>query len=172
MTNGTRIFRIVLMGVWLVVAPGGVFAATVNLFANIDGAQANAGAGTGSPGSGFANMTFDTVSKQFDWNIAWSGLQGTVTVAHFHGPATASQNAGVEVPIDITVNPAIGSAVLSAGQASDLLAGLWYINIHSTFAPGGEIRGQVQVVPVPAAALLFASGLIGLAGLARRKVTS
>ncbi len=32
-----------------------------------------------------------------------------------------------------------------------------------------ELGGTVNVVPVPAAVWLFGSGLIGLAGLARRK---
>lgn len=144
-------------------------AAIVNFEASIDGAQANAGAGTGSSGTGFATMTFDTVTNDFNWNISWSGLTGVETAAHFHGPALPNQNAGVQVAIDYTTNPSIGMAVLTNPQEADLLAGLWYINIHSTVDPGGEIRGQVQVVPVPAAVWLFGSGLLGLVGMAKRK---
>jgi hypothetical protein len=147
-------------------------AAIVALEANIDGDQANAGAGTGSPGTGFATMTFDDATNLFSWNISWSGLLGEETIMHFHGPAQPDENAGVEVnfgSISGTTSPSIGSTDISNAQATDLLDGLWYINIHSTLFPSGEIRGQVNVVPVPAAVWLFGSGLIGLIGLARRK---
>ena len=143
-------------------------AAIINLAASIDGAQANAGEGTGSSGTGLAIVTLDDSLNLFSWNVSWSGLSGEVTLAHFHGPALPNQNAGVQVGI-ATTNPSIGSATISSGQAADLLAGLWYINIHSTVSPGGEIRGQVQVVPIPAAAWLFGSALIGLAGIKRKK---
>ena len=148
-------------------------AATINLFASIDGAQANAGAGTGSPGTGTGIMTYDDITNLLSWNITYSGLSGTPTVSHFHGPATAGTNAGVQV--DIAANsggiasPMIGSAAISDLQEADLLAELWYINIHSTSDPSGEIRGQVGVVPVPPALWLFGSGLLGLVGMARRK---
>jgi hypothetical protein len=32
---------------------------------------------------------------------------------------------------------------LTEAQAADLLAGRWYVNIHTAANPGGEIRGQV-----------------------------
>lgn len=114
----------------------------VNLISTIDGAQANAGAGTGSPGTGTATMTLDLDTSTFSWNIAWQDLSGPPTVAHFHGPAAAGVNAGVQVSI-ATTSPAIDSAILDAGQIADLLAGLWYINIHTSLNTGGEIRGQV-----------------------------
>jgi len=144
------------------------YASIINLTSTIDGSQANASVGTGSLGIGSAIMTFDDVSNQFDWNINWSGLVNE-TAAHFHGPALPNQNAGVQVGIGVASNPAVGSAILSAAQETELLAGLWYINIHTSTFPGGEIRGQVNVVPIPAAAWLFGSGLIGLIGVARRK---
>jgi len=117
--------------------PGGTFV--------IDGAQANAGAGTGSTATGTGLITFDTTTNLLTWNISYNAndLAGSVTAAHFHGPAAANANAGVQISIG-TANPAISSATLSAGQAADLLAGLWYVNIHTTAFGGGEIRGQVS----------------------------
>lgn len=141
-------------------------AATFDLFANIDGAQA----GTTSTATGFASMTYDDTSGLFNWNISWTPLEGNITVAHFHGPAGPGVGAGVQLnfaAISGLTSPSIGSATIDAGQGADLLAGLWYINIHSDFAPGGEIRGQVQVVPLPAAAWLLLSGL-GALGMWRR----
>lgn len=45
-----------------------------------------------------------------------------------------------------------------------------YLNIHTTFRPGGEIRGFLaQPVPEPSTLLLLGSGLIGLAGYGRKK---
>ena len=41
-----------------------------------------------------------------------------------------------------------------------------------TYSPFIQLLGEPTVVPVPASAWLFVSGLIGLAGVARRKVTT
>lgn len=129
---------------------GSAHSATTNLVATIDGAQANAGAGTGSPATGSATITYDDVTGELSWSISWNGLQGNVTVAHFHGPALTNQNAGVQVnfgAISGLASPSVGSTNIDAGQAADLLNELWYINIHSDLEPGGEIRGQVLVDP-------------------------
>jgi len=144
-------------------------AAIFALQASLDSAQANAGAGTGSLGTGIAEMVLDTTTTEFSWFATWSDLSGPATAAHFHGPALPNQNAGIQIPIDHLSNPSLGFATLTTAQVDDLLAGLWYLNIHTALNPGGEIRGQVQVVPVPAAAWLFGSGLLGLIGIARRK---
>ncbi len=74
-------------------APAG--ATVLAVTASLDGPQASAGAGTGSPGVGTLTGTFDDVSKQLSWSITWSGLIGTPTLMHFHGPALPTQNAGV-----------------------------------------------------------------------------
>ena len=78
-----------------------------------------------------------------------------------------TQNAGVQVSTGVAGPPVIGNAVLSASQEADLLAGLWYLNLHTTFANGGEIRGQV--IPEPSTALLLGAGLAGLAARRRRR---
>ena len=147
-------------------------AATIDLTASMDCAQADAGNGTcqlGGSGTGTAIILFDTDTNVLSWNISWSGLSAPATFLHFHGPALPHQNAGVMVDIGVGANPAIGAAALTDQQEADLLNELWYVNLHTLSFPGGEIRGQVTVVPEPSAGLLLALGLGGLA-LQRRRV--
>lgn len=95
-------------------------------------------------GTGTVDAQFDSTSKQFSWTVTYSGLTGTATAAHFHGPAAAGTNAPPVVPITGSLdNPIKGSAVLTDAQAADLAAGKWYFNIHTAANKGGEIRGQL-----------------------------
>lgn len=97
-----------------------------------------------SAGKGTADIDYDPATKKLSWKLTYSGLSGPATAAHFHGPAEAGKNAGVAVPIkDATSSPAEGSATLTDAQAADLVAGKYYVNVHTAANPGGEIRGQV-----------------------------
>ena len=96
-----------------------------------------------SKGTGSADATYDTVGKKLTWTVTFSGLTGNATMAHFHGPAEAGTNAGVAVPIPGTASPMAGSTTLTDAQAADLMAGKWYVNIHTADNKGGEIRGQL-----------------------------
>ena len=158
----------------MLVSPAG--ATIINLGASMDCTQANAGAGTcasGGTGTGTALIAYNDTSGDLSWNVTWSGLSGTTTVAHFHGPASASQNAGIQVDflgLGGGLNPSIGTTAITAAQGTDLLAGLWYVNVHSTAFPGGEIRGQITQTAVsePVILALMCVGIAGM-GYQRRK---
>jgi hypothetical protein len=97
-----------------------------------------------STAKGTADIDYDPASKKLSWKLSYSGLSGPATAAHFHGPAEAGKNAGVAVAIpNATSSPVEGSATLTDAQAADLVAGRYYVNIHTAANPGGEIRGQV-----------------------------
>ena len=97
-----------------------------------------------SAGKGTADIDYDPASKKLSWKVTYSGLSGPVTAAHFHGPAEAGKNAGIAVPIpNAGTSPVEGSATLTDAQAADLVAGKYYVNIHTAANPGGELRGQV-----------------------------
>jgi hypothetical protein len=71
-------------------------------------------------------------------------------------------------------NPAFVTAQGGIPQAeAALIAGLFsgstYFNIHTDMFPGGEIRGQLNAVPLPATLPLFATGLGALGLLAWRR---
>lgn len=97
-----------------------------------------------SKGTGAVTATYDTASKMLTWKGSYSGLTEKPTAAHFHGPAEAGKNAGPTVPITDVANPFEGTATLTDAQAADLMAGRWYVNVHTPAHPDGEIRGQVQ----------------------------
>lgn len=97
-----------------------------------------------SAAKGSADIDYDAASKKLSWKLTYSGLSGPATAAHFHGPAEPGKNAGVAVAIpNATSSPAEGSATLTDAQAADLMAGKYYVNVHTAANPGGEIRGQV-----------------------------
>ncbi len=98
-------------------------------------------------GSGTADITYDPATRVVTWNIAYSGLSSPTTMAHFHGPAKAGQNASPVIWLSTQgsapANPITGTATLTPDQAQQFLAGQWYVNVHSQSHPAGEIRGQV-----------------------------
>jgi hypothetical protein len=97
-----------------------------------------------SAGKGTADIDYDAATKKLSWKVTYSGLTGPATMAHFHGPAEAGKNAAVAIAIpNATSSPVEGSATLTDAQAADLLAGKYYVNVHTAANPGGEIRGQV-----------------------------
>lgn len=102
---------------------------------------------TPSAGSGSVEGVINMASRELRWNIKCQGLTGPVTAMHFHGPATEAQNAAVVVPMPggCDGQGTTGKMVITQNQLADMLAGKWYVNVHTDRFPKGEIRGQVAV---------------------------
>ena len=103
---------------------------------------------TSSNASGTLSANLDKQTSLLSWTVTYSGLSGPATGGHFHGPAKVGQNAGVALPFTGSLeSPIRGTATLTAAQMDAVMNGNWYVNLHTTANPGGEIRGQVSPNP-------------------------
>lgn len=115
-------------------------ASAQNYTAVLDGLQEVPPVATPAFGSGTFTLNG---AKMLSYNITFAGLIGTETGAHIHGPAAVGFPAGIIFPLPAG-SPKVGVVgPLTPTQEADLNAGLWYVNVHSTFKTGGEIRGQL-----------------------------
>jgi hypothetical protein len=94
-----------------------------------------------STATGTATLTFNTSTKIFTIAVTFTGV--TAINGHIHKGAVGTSG-GVIFPFSSFTSPiSYTSAALDATQEADLTAGLYYVNLHSTAFPGGEIRGQL-----------------------------
>ena len=116
---------------------------------------------------GTVTASYDAATRRLSWKGSYSGLSGPPTAAHIHGPAPVGTNARLVVWISENAgqcsqgacksnhgtmehslpNPFEGAAMLTDAQANDLMAGLYYANIHTDASPNGELRGQLVKTP-------------------------
>jgi hypothetical protein len=100
----------------------------------------------GSAATGTAVLVFNTTTKIFTITVTYSGM--IATEAHIHNgmptvagpivfPLTASGGGSYPTTFILT------SRALTVAEEADLNANLYYVNIHSTAYPTGEIRGQL-----------------------------
>jgi hypothetical protein len=111
----------------------------------MNGANERPVVATGGTGKGYVGL----VGKQVLLGLHYRDLAGDINNAHYHGPADTSISAVVLVPVNFTQVPANRSGfifdarTLSDAHVAHFADSLVYVNIHSGFASGGEIRGQV-----------------------------
>ena len=182
---------------FIAVASGSVHAATLQIDLKGtagDGLRAgnqNPAVSGGSGGETGAGISYDDVSNLLTIHVGWgtgkgfTNLTGNANAGHLHGPTLDSpplaytENAGVDVPLDGLAgwNPSAtnggldDSVTLTAGQENTLLAGKYYMNVHTVANGNGEIRGQLVVVPEPATATLLLCGSALALARRRRRVT-
>ena len=158
---------------------------------------ANENPPTGSPATGNATVTVDTVANTITFSVTFAGLSSLDNAAHIHCCVAMGGNTGVATalpalpgfPLNATsgtfnasfnlldptfYNPTFvtNNGGTAASAEAVLLAGMaadqTYFNIHTSMFSGGEIRAFLQPVPEPATFLLTGLALLGVA-IYRRK---
>ncbi|HLP72550.1 MAG TPA: CHRD domain-containing protein [Bacteroidales bacterium] len=99
-----------------------------------------------STSTGTATLTYDTLAKKFDIVVSYNGI--APTAGHIHKAAPGVAGGVVFGFTDVSKSPfTYSSPVLTADQKNDLFTGQYYVNLHSTAFPDGEIRGQLVRTP-------------------------
>ena len=104
-----------------------------------------------SPASGTLDVTYNKATKKLSFTVVYQALTGVPTGAHIHGPAAKGANAGIKYDF-FAIFPKTQAGTFSDKVVVDgvklkedsLLAGYYYVNIHTPTNPGGEIRGQIE----------------------------
>src|SRR5438445_719279 len=124
--------------------------------------------------SGDFKATIARGDQSIEYELTYSGLQGTVQQAHIHvaqravngsiviwlcgtttnpGPAGTQTcpQAGTITGTNMAANVVAGATAsqqLAAGELNEVIrairAGVAYANVHTNLSPGGEIRGQIR----------------------------
>ena len=128
-------------------APLPASAASKNFVAVLNGGQEVPPTTSGAVGTGF--FTLDTTTGMVCYAISYTTLTSAETDAHIHGPDVpfTKHPSNVIVGLAPLGNPMQGCVgPLTGPQIGDLKKGLYYVNVHTTNNPLGEIRGQLTPV--------------------------
>lgn len=158
-----RSAKVVLLGLLL---PPSIALANSNFQATLAGSSEVPALSTPASGAFHARINKEETAIAFE--LAYSGLEGSVTASHIHlgqddvnggvvaflcsvasgtpqtCPASPAQISGVITAADV-IGPA-GQGI-DAGEFAELVRairnGTAYVNVHSSKYPGGEIRAQI-----------------------------
>jgi hypothetical protein len=147
------------------------------------------------------SMTFQAMVNNIDFTgTQTADVNDNLIAAHIHASPAAfpGTNGGVvwgffgnpfndNNPNDVVVTPfatGVGGTISGkwdltegnnttfAAQLPNILGGTSYINFHTTQFGGGEIRGQILVVPEPETYALMLAGLACIGAIARKRRAS
>jgi hypothetical protein len=118
---------------------------------------------TPSAAIGSMDVFYSKSTRTLNYKVTWNGLLDSLSLMHVHGLAPIGYAAGIVQNIVAASNSiypqktagkftfsksgTISGTLLVDGvkvKEEDLLNGLYYINIHTTPNPAGEIRGQIR----------------------------
>ena len=112
---------------------------------------------------GTMDVFYSKETRILTYTVRWSGLSDSVLLMHIHGLGPTGFAAGVVQNIVTASNGifnqktsgkftfaksgTLSGSLLMDGvlvKEEDLLNGMYYMNIHTSVYPGGEIRGQIR----------------------------
>jgi CHRD domain len=150
----------------------------------------------GSGGIGLFELNDAMTALSYDITLFGLDIDGLQTPGNVNDNATrfhihaapAGQNGGIVFGMkdpnhdldDQVINPVTGritgvwdgtegNGTTLAAQLANLMANGLYFNVHTPDFPGGEVRGQILLVPEPAAWMLCLLGLASLYLTNRRR---
>lgn len=124
--------------------------APVGFTAHMTGAAERPAVSTPAMGSG----TFSLEGNTLHFDIRYTGLKALPDRAHIHGPAGASNSAGILIDLGSFNGGAWGTngvlsgsvTITNAQHKAWILEGKTYVNVHTAAHGSGEIRGQLAPV--------------------------
>ena len=117
-----------------------------------------------STAMGTVIVRYNTVTNSLELGGNYQNLTTDITMSHIHGPAAPGVDASVISPLINNLGTSgilVGTGILTESQEADLLAGLYYVNVHTSTYLGGEIRGQLTTTTSGNETYYFTGALSG-----------
>lgn len=100
---------------------------------------------------GVASFMVNDARNEITVNVSVNGLSGPITGIHIHEGAVG-ENGGVVIALnDFVVGNRVQAVLteITADEMKKFLTGAYYLNVHTSANPGGEIRGQLLLETDP-----------------------
>jgi CHRD domain len=105
-----------------------------------------------STGSGKVEYSYNRNTRNLTYVATWANLNDSAISMHIHGLGVRGQAAGVFQNFTLTTSQKrkegtyTGTLIIdnTSIKEADLLAGKYYLNLHSKVNTGGELRAQLE----------------------------